>query len=100
MSNAPLGKGLLGITGKECCGTAVLQRPQSGYKHWLYAGKKRFTISTGRGALTATALEILPIISRFHPVKPREPRTIASHCLLVAVSRIVVTTSPLDNVAS
>jgi hypothetical protein len=31
-------------------------------------------MSTGMAAFTATAFEMLPIISRFHPPNPREPR--------------------------
>ena len=58
------------------------------------ASKKRFTMSTGRAALTATAFEMLPSIRRFQPVKPRDPRIITSHSPLVAVSRMASVTSP------
>ena len=57
----------------------------------LAVGSLCFTISTGRTAVAATAPAILPSMSRFHPVKPREPMTMASHCFVAAVSRIVRT---------
>ena len=53
-----------------------------------YASKKRFTISTGSRVLAVTALEILPSMSRLKPVRPRDPRMMASQARLVAVSRI------------
>src|SRR4029450_9271439 len=47
------------------------------------------TIRTGGEALAATALEMLPSISRFHPVRPCEPRMIRSQASASAVCRMV-----------
>jgi hypothetical protein len=62
--------------------------------------KKRFTISTGTGAVAETAFEVLPSMRRLKPVRPRDPRMMTSHCCSVAVARIVVVTSPCANLAS
>ncbi len=73
------------------------RRPANGHGRMatvVYASKKRFTMSTGRAALIATVLAMLPSISRFQPRNPRAPRMMPSHCLVAAVSRMALGTFP------